>query len=108
MKLAVPSPSTFRPWVVNWLVAPPSSSSPLRKGSCRRPCDFPVWHARLVPDLAGRPLLVHDLARNLVSDFAVANVWTGTGALDLFSSEFEELATLAPVTEAFAVLWLSH
>ena len=59
---------------------------------------LPVWHTRLVPDLAGGPPLVHDLARNLVSDFAVADVWTGTGALELFPSEFEELAALAPLT----------
>ena len=33
---------------------------------------LPVWHTRLVPDLAGTEPLVHDLAHNLVTDFAVA------------------------------------
>jgi acetoacetate decarboxylase len=58
---------------------------------------LPVWHTRLVPDLAGGEPLVHDLARNLVAEFAVADVWNGHGELDFFDSEFEELAALAPL-----------
>jgi acetoacetate decarboxylase len=58
---------------------------------------LPVWHTRLVPDLAGGEPLVHDLARNVVSDFAVAEVWTGRGELEFYESDFEELAALAPV-----------
>jgi acetoacetate decarboxylase len=58
---------------------------------------LPVWHTRLVPDLAGGEPLVHDLARNVVADFAVGQVWTGQGHLEFFTSEFEELAALAPV-----------
>jgi acetoacetate decarboxylase len=58
---------------------------------------LPVWHTRLVPDLAGGDPLVRDLARNIVSDFAVADVWTGSAELELFDSEFEELAALRPV-----------
>src|ERR1700712_4363051 len=50
-----------------------------------------IWHTRLMPDLAGGPPLVHDLARNLVSGFEVADVWTGSASLDFFASEFEEL-----------------
>ena len=57
----------------------------------------PIWHTRHVPDLAGGEPLVHDLARNLVADFAVADVWTGPATLDLHASEFEELAALAPI-----------
>ena len=57
----------------------------------------PVWHTRLVPDLAGGEPLVHDLARNVVTDFAVADVWTGRGELEFYESEFEELAPLRPV-----------
>ena len=41
--------------------------------------------------------MVNDLARNLVTDFAVADVWTGAGHLELFDSEFEELAAMAPI-----------
>jgi acetoacetate decarboxylase len=41
--------------------------------------------------------LVRDLARNIVTDFAVADVWTGRAELELFDSEFEELAALRPV-----------
>jgi acetoacetate decarboxylase len=52
---------------------------------------------RLVPDLAGGDPLVRDLARNIVTDFAVADVWTGSAELELFDSEFEELAALRPV-----------
>jgi acetoacetate decarboxylase len=56
-----------------------------------------LWHTRLVPDLAGGPPLVHDLARNIVTDFGVAGVWTGTATLELYESEFEELAALRPL-----------
>jgi len=70
---------------------------PAPEGFIPRALRLPVWHTRLVPDLAGGPPLVHDLARNLVTDFAVADVWTGAGRLELFGSEFEELAALAPV-----------
>jgi acetoacetate decarboxylase len=58
---------------------------------------MPIWHTRHVPDLAGGDPLVHDLARNVVTDFAVADVWTGSAELTLHESEFEELAPLAPV-----------
>lgn len=57
---------------------------------------LPLWHTRLVPDLAGGEPLVRDLARNIVTDFAVAQVWTGPGELEFFDSEFEELASLRP------------
>jgi acetoacetate decarboxylase len=58
---------------------------------------LPLWHTRLVPDLAGGPPLVHDLARNVLVDFEVGDVWTGTATLALGESDFEELAALAPV-----------
>jgi len=57
----------------------------------------PVWHTRLMPDLAGGPPLVADLARNLVSDFVIAGAWTGSAELKFFESEFEELSALAPL-----------
>jgi acetoacetate decarboxylase len=57
----------------------------------------PVWHTRLMPNLAGGPPLVADFARNLVSDFAVAEVWTGSAQLEFCESEFEELAVMAPL-----------
>jgi acetoacetate decarboxylase len=57
----------------------------------------PIWHTRHVPDLAGGPPLVHDLARNVITDFAVADVWTGSASLELQESEFEEIAALAPI-----------
>lgn len=56
----------------------------------------PVWHTRHVPDLAGGEPLVHDLARNLITDFAVAEVWTGPAELEFFSSAFEEIVDLQP------------
>ena len=39
---------------------------------------LPIWHTRLVPDLAGGDPLVLDLARNQLTDFEIADVWHGT------------------------------
>jgi acetoacetate decarboxylase len=58
---------------------------------------LPIWHTRHVPDLAGGPPLVHDLARNVVTDFACVDVWRGAATLELCDSEFEEVDTLAPL-----------
>jgi acetoacetate decarboxylase len=58
---------------------------------------LPIWHTRLVPDLAGGEPLVHDLARNLLTDFAIADVWQGPASLELYDSEFEELSALQPL-----------
>jgi acetoacetate decarboxylase len=58
---------------------------------------LPIWHTRLVPDLAGGAPLVHDLARNKLADFEIADVWNGRGELTLFESDFEELAALRPI-----------
>ena len=71
--------------------------TPAEAGFIPKAMRLPVWHTRLMPDLAGGEPLVLDLARNIVSDFAVANVWTGNASLELFESEFEELAALRPV-----------
>jgi acetoacetate decarboxylase len=71
--------------------------APAEPGMIPKAMRLPVWHTRLVPDLAGGEPLVHDLARNLVTDFAVADVWNGRGELELYDSEFEELAALRPV-----------
>jgi len=71
--------------------------SPAEAGFVPTGLRLPVWHTRHVPDLAGGEPLVHDLARNIVTDFAVADVWTGRGELEFFESEFEELARLRPV-----------
>jgi acetoacetate decarboxylase len=66
-------------------------------GFVPRSLRLPIWHTRLVPDLAGGAPLVYDLARNVVSGFEVADVWTGSAHLEFGESEFEELATLAPL-----------
>jgi acetoacetate decarboxylase len=58
---------------------------------------LPIWHTRHVPDLAGGPPLVHDLARNLLQDFEIGEVWEGPATLELGASEFEELDALAPL-----------
>jgi acetoacetate decarboxylase len=71
--------------------------APAEPGFIPKAMRLPVWHTRLMPDLAGGDPLVFDLARNIVSDFAVANVWTGDATLELFESEFEELAALRPI-----------
>lgn len=57
---------------------------------------LPIWHTRYVPDRAGGPPLVNDLARNVLADFACAGTWTGPATLDYFESEHERLALLAP------------
>jgi acetoacetate decarboxylase len=72
-------------------------AEPAAPGFVPRALRLPIWHTRLVPDLAGGPPLVYDLARNVVSGFEVADVWTGSAALEFFDSEFEELAALAPL-----------
>lgn len=58
---------------------------------------LPIWHTRHVPDLAGGPPLVHDLARNLLEGFEIGETWEGAATLEFGSSEFEELDALAPV-----------
>jgi acetoacetate decarboxylase len=73
-----------------------SLTEPAEPGFAPRAMRLPVWHTRLLPDLAGGEPLVNDLARNVVQDFAVAQVWHGTGALEFFDSEFEELSSLRP------------
>lgn len=65
-------------------------------GFVPRAMRLPIWHTRLVPDLAGRDPLVFDLARNIVSGFEVADVWLGDADLEFDESEFEELAALQP------------
>ena len=67
------------------------------EGTVPRALRSPIWHTRLVPNLVGDAPLVCDLVRNVVTDFAVADVWTGSAELALYRSEFEELDLLAPV-----------
>ena len=70
---------------------------PAEDGFVPKALRLPVWHTRFVPDLAGGDPLVHDLARNLVTGFECADVWQGSGELELFDSDFEEHTALAPV-----------
>ena len=70
--------------------------SPAAAGQVPRSLRLPIWHTRLVPDLAGGPPLVHDLARNVLTDFACVEVWNGSATLDYGESDFEELVALAP------------
>ncbi len=72
-------------------------AAPADEGFVPRALRLPVWHTRFVPDLAGGPPLVDDLARNLVAGFECADVWQGSGELELFGSEFEEHTALAPL-----------
>ena len=71
--------------------------APSPPGFIPRAMRLPIWHTRLVPDLAGGDPLVFDLARNQLSDFEIADTWQGRGQLDFYESEFEELAALRPV-----------
>jgi acetoacetate decarboxylase len=48
--------------------------SPADAGFVPRALRTPIWHTRHVPDLAGGEPLVHDLARNIVTDFASRRV----------------------------------
>ena len=72
-------------------------SGPAEDGFVPRALRLPVWHTRHVPDLAGGGPLVHDLARNLVTDFECADVWHGHGEVELLDAEFEEHAALRPL-----------
>ena len=67
------------------------------EGFVPRGMRLPIWHTRHVPDLVGGPPLVHDLARNLLQDFAIGEVWEGGATLEFGASEFEELDALAPL-----------
>ena len=71
--------------------------TPAPEGFVPRSMRLPIWHTRLVPDLAGGPPLVHDLARNRLTDFEIADVWNGRATLELYESDFEELAALRPI-----------
>ncbi|HEY3736961.1 MAG TPA: acetoacetate decarboxylase family protein [Jatrophihabitans sp.] len=71
--------------------------TPAEEGYVPKALRSAIWHTRLVPDLAGGDPLVHDLARNVVFDFAVADMWQGSAELDVFASEFEEFDRLKPV-----------
>lgn len=66
-------------------------------GFIPRSLRVPVWHSRLLPDLAGGEPLVDDLARNIVTGFDVADVWRGEAALEIAGSQFEEVGGLAPI-----------
>ena len=57
---------------------------------------LPIWHTRHVPDLAGGAPLVHDLARNVLTDFVCTAAWNGTATLSFHESEHELLHLLAP------------
>src|SRR5687768_9312299 len=72
-------------------------------GVIPRAMRLPIWHTRLVPDLAGGGPLVHDLARNQLSNFEIADAWEGRGQLEFYESDFEELIALQPleITGAF-------
>jgi acetoacetate decarboxylase len=71
--------------------------TPAPEGFVPRAMRLPIWHTRLVPDLAGGPPLVHDLARNQLTDFEIAEVWNGHAALEYYESDFEELVALRPI-----------
>lgn len=71
--------------------------SPGAPGKIPKGLRLPIWHTRLVPDLAGGPPLVNDLARNLLTGFACVDVWNGPATLTFGESEFEELSALAPL-----------
>ncbi|MCB0996455.1 MAG: acetoacetate decarboxylase family protein, partial [Acidimicrobiales bacterium] len=61
-------------------------TEPAPDGQIPRSMRLPIWHTRHVPDLAGGPPLVHDLARNTLTDFACANTWLGHATLEFHHS----------------------
>ena len=71
-------------------------TGPAPEGAIPRSMRLPIWHTRLVPDLAGGTPLVHDLARNVLTDFACVDTWHGEATLDIARSEHEALHHLAP------------
>jgi acetoacetate decarboxylase len=72
-------------------------SRPAETGFVPPALAVPVWHTRLMPDLAGGHPVVFDLARNRVKDFALADVWVGDADLEFYPSAFEEHTDLVPI-----------
>ncbi len=70
---------------------------PAEQGFVPKALRLPVWHTRYVPDLAGGAPLVNDLARNIVTGFEVADVWQGSGEVEVFPAQFEEHDALRPL-----------
>jgi len=56
----------------------------------------PLIHTRLWPSLEGETPAVHELSLVSVADVEFGTFWRGRAELELGSSEFEELALLAP------------
>jgi acetoacetate decarboxylase len=53
---------------------------------------------RHFPDFANpQKPLVHDLTMSMVTDVEVADAWVGDGAIQFFTSSFEEVADLGPI-----------
>ncbi|MEO5840565.1 MAG: acetoacetate decarboxylase family protein [Acidimicrobiales bacterium] len=71
--------------------------TPLAAGFIPKAMRLPLWHTRLMPDLAGGDPLVFDLARNQLRDFEIADAWSGSGQLEFYESDFEELVALQPL-----------
>lgn len=71
-------------------------AEPAEPGFIPRAMRLPLWHTRMLPDLSGGQPFGYSLVRNVISDFSVAQVWTGTGELSCYDSEFEELSRLRP------------
>jgi acetoacetate decarboxylase len=71
-------------------------TEPAPDGFVPKSMRLPIWHTRHVPDLAGGPPLVHDLARNTLTGFACEGAWHGAATLSFHESEHELLHRLAP------------
>lgn len=69
---------------------------PAAEGFVPKSMRLPIWHTRHVPDLAGGAPLVHDLARNVLTDFACTATWSADATLTFHESEHEALHHLAP------------
>lgn len=57
---------------------------------------LPLVHTRLFPSIDRAEPAVHEFALGTIADFECGTVYTGAAALELGSTEYEELGPLAP------------
>jgi acetoacetate decarboxylase len=63
-----------------------------------RAATLPLVHTRLFPSIDRGEPSVHELQFGTIANFECGTVHTGTGALELGKTEYEELDALGPVT----------
>lgn len=68
-----------------------------REGVYPKGVAAPLVHTRLFPRIGDDQPAVHELSRGTITDFQVANLFSGPATLTFGDSEHEELAALSPI-----------